>query len=109
VALFLKDVVEESGWRVDAIAPSCKEALDQAEKHNIQLAFVDVRLKGADDGIATALQLVDRHGIKVIFMSGNPDMGGDERVDVVRPLAILAKPCSPQTIEQVLQKVRLGE
>jgi DNA-binding response OmpR family regulator len=44
VALFLKDVVEESGWRVDAIAPSCKEALDQAEKHNIQLAFVDVRL-----------------------------------------------------------------
>jgi hypothetical protein len=42
-------------------------------------------------------------------MSGNPDMGGDERVDVVRPLAILAKPCSPQTIEQVLQKVRLGE
>jgi hypothetical protein len=66
-------------------------------------------LQGAGDGIATAEQLIARHGIQVVFMSGNPDMEKDERVGALRPLAILTKPCSPQRIHQVLLRARMDE
>jgi CheY-like chemotaxis protein len=109
VALFLKDVIEDAGWRVEAIADSGDKALDLAEKHRISLAFLDLRLRGDSDGVATAERLATRHRIQIVFMSGRSDLETDERIAALRPLAILTKPCSPQVIHQALERAQQGQ
>lgn len=104
VALFLQDAIEDAGWTVHGTAASGEEAIGLAARQRPDLAFVDVNLDGRCDGISVAGQLAERFGIRIVLVSGYPDIGSDERVAGLPLVAILQKPCSPEQIQQVLER-----
>jgi CheY-like chemotaxis protein len=70
VALELERIAEGSGHNVVAIVATVDQALAYAAKADI--AFVDIRLAGGDNGALLARRLIDRFHIKVIFVTANP-------------------------------------
>src|SRR5262245_31082864 len=57
IAETIKEQLEESGHSVTGIADSADQAIDLVHSTNPNLLIIDIRLKGAIDGIQTALIL----------------------------------------------------
>lgn len=69
VAMVLKDVLDEAGYTVLDLTTRHAEALAVARTSRPDLALVNIKLAGGDDGIELAVQL-KALGIPVIFISG---------------------------------------
>lgn len=99
VALELERIIDSSGHTIIAIVATVDQALAYAPK--VDIAFVDIRLAGGDNGALLARRLIDRFHTKVIFVTANPSEVGnglDGAVDLIskpftdeRILAGLAK------------------
>ena len=69
VALNLKDELEDAGYRVLDLTDRHAQALEVAKACKPDLALVNIRLAGRDDGIELAKSLKER-GIPVLLISG---------------------------------------
>ena len=69
VAIVLRDVLSEAGYHVLDLTTRHAEALEVAKACNPDLALVNIRLAGRDDGIELAVQL-KALDIPVVFISG---------------------------------------
>lgn len=69
VAMVLRDVLTEAGYTVLDLTTRHAEALDVARESKPDLALVNIRLAGGDDGIELAVNL-KALGIPVVFISG---------------------------------------
>jgi DNA-binding response OmpR family regulator len=69
VAMTLRDELEDAGHRVLDLTERHKEALEVAKACNPDLALVNIRLAGHDDGIELAEQL-KALSIPVLLISG---------------------------------------
>lgn len=68
-AISLKEELEDAGYHVMDLTGRPAEALDAVSRCKPDLALVNIRLHGRDDGIELARQLADM-GIPVLFISG---------------------------------------
>ena len=89
VATSLKYLLETMGYEVEGIADNVTSALNEAERTQPQLAFVDIQLANGDSGLDAAAELKKR-GVICIFLTGNPPEG--PRPDLA--LGCLPKPFS---------------
>lgn len=98
IALDLEKLVLDNGFEVVGCARTQAEAIALAPKADI--ALVDVQLADGPTGPSIARHLIERHGIEVIFMTGNPEMvaGFNGAASVV------SKPQSLEKIEAALMK-----
>lgn len=69
VATVLKDELEDAGYRVLNLTDRHAEAVEVAKACKPDLALVNIRLAGRDDGVELAEHLKDL-GIPVLFISG---------------------------------------
>ena len=69
VAIVLRDVLSEAGYHVLDLTTRHAEALEVARACKPDLALVNIRLAGRDDGIELAVQLKALN-IPVVFISG---------------------------------------
>ena len=69
VAIVLRDVLSEAGYHVLDLTTRHAEALEVARACKPELALVNIRLAGRDDGIELAVQL-KALDIPVVFISG---------------------------------------
>ncbi|MEI9901120.1 MAG: response regulator [Hyphomicrobium sp.] len=90
--------VEEVGHRVLGVYASAYDALKAAEEEVPDVAFIDLELSDGLTGssIAQALQSM---GVKVIVLSGHPNVGAG--LGTV-PHTYAAKPMSPDMVEFLL-------
>lgn len=100
LAFGLQDGLELRGFQVCGTAPNRRAALELAEAHRPDLAIVDVRLSGNDDGVELAAELQRKYGTPVLYATANPE-------DVQRRanaglLVVLEKPYS---IEEVVRGI----
>lgn len=105
VALHLADVAEDAEWAVLGPASSGAEAIALAMQTRPDLALIDVNIAGDQDGVTVAETLSSQLGVKVVLISGYPDLASEERVRALEPLAVLSKPCAPSEIENLLHAV----
>ena len=103
LALFLVDVLEDLGCIIVGTASSGEEAFKTAEQ-GFDLAFVDIGLAGAMDGIDTAHQLREQFGGTIVFTSGASGAEVTRRTDAIAPLAFLLKPFGPAEVEAVVAR-----
>jgi two-component system, response regulator PdtaR len=73
VATHLRDELEINRYMVVGVAGAYDHAIALAERFKPQIACVDIRIAGHRDGLELARALKDR-GIRVVMMTGNPDM-----------------------------------
>lgn len=106
VAFDIETVVADAGHKPLGPASTIEKALAFAPRADI--AFVDVGLADGENGPQVARRLIDRFGITVIFVTGNPDR---VRQGFDGAFAVLAKPFLPEKLAELLESAaasRLG-
>jgi len=99
IALELERIVRDAGHNVIGPVSTLEQALAYAMKADA--ALIDLGLSDGDSGSQLGRRLIDRLGIKVIFVTGSPSSVGhglDGSVDVV------SKPFTDERILAALSK-----
>jgi DNA-binding NtrC family response regulator len=96
IAFDLENLVLDNGFELAGLARTEAEALALAPKADI--ALVDVQLADGPSGPRIAQALMDRFGIEVIFMTGNPEMVAG----FVGAVCVVPKPQSLEKVEAAL-------
>jgi two-component system cell cycle sensor histidine kinase/response regulator CckA len=96
------------GYRVPATAASADDALRAAERDPPDLVLMDIRIRGADDGISAAAALRDRFGVPVVYLTAYGDRATVARARATGPYGYLLKPIKAEelriTVELALHK-----
>ncbi|HEY3275096.1 MAG TPA: response regulator [Syntrophorhabdaceae bacterium] len=99
------------GYMTMGIVSSGEGAIAEARKSRPDLALMDIRLKGAMDGIETAQILREELDIPVIYLTAYADEGTLDRAKVTGPFGYILKPFNEKdlssTIEMALYKHRM--
>src|SRR5215467_6565686 len=110
VATALQNELAQFGYRVVGIASTAKDAVERAIASKPDLVLTDLNLKGNSDGIDAALQIHQRCGIPVVYLSAFSDPHTVARASKTGAFGYLLKPYEEQelrtTIEIVLAKHR---
>jgi two-component system, response regulator PdtaR len=94
----MRDALSNAGFDVVGIARNAKQAIVLASRHLPNLAVTDIRLANGDDGIDTAITLLQRFKLRCIFVTAQTDGGTRTRANAAHPLGWLAKPFRPNSI-----------
>ncbi len=102
--------LEEAGYSA-FIASSGEEALALLQEQSVDLALVDVMLSGEMDGIETAQQLRQQHGLPMIYVTSFTNQSMLERAKLTHPSGYIVKPFKRRellaTIEMALHQSSL--
>jgi AmiR/NasT family two-component response regulator len=92
IALDAEEQAKSLGHTVVGIAVSADEAVRMAGEEKPDIVLMDIRLRGARDGIAAALDIRSRYGIESIFVTANTDPSTLMRAKAIEPIGVLEKP-----------------
>ena len=92
ITLLSTKVLERLGYAIVGIAASGDEAIQQAQQTHPDLALVDIKLRGAKDGIETAAQLRAFLDLAVVYLTSYTDEETLRRAKETEPDGYLVKP-----------------
>ena len=101
VADYIVDVLEEAGHEVVATAATGEKALGHLEQDAIDVALLDITLKGSLSGIDVARGARAR-GIPHVFITGSGDPATRASAEATGPLGFLQKPFSREGLMAIL-------
>jgi len=97
VVLGLADLLKTLGYMLVGSVASGPEAILAAGEHQPDLMLVDVDLKGEMDGIAAAIEIHKRLGIRCVVLAEQVDAMMRARAAEAVPIAVLDK-TSPMSV-----------
>jgi diguanylate cyclase (GGDEF)-like protein/PAS domain S-box-containing protein len=92
VAKDIEHRLKALGYHVSALASSGEDALKRAQETSPDLVLMDIRLKGAMDGVETAEELRRRFNIPVVYLTAYADADTLQRAKVTEPFGYILKP-----------------
>jgi DNA-binding NarL/FixJ family response regulator len=95
IAWHIRDLVEQAGHRVVAMARNPAEAVAAAAQHKPDFAIMDVRLESDASGLEAARMLYEGWGVRSIYVSANLDAETREQATNFEPLGFVGKPFLP--------------
>jgi DNA-binding NarL/FixJ family response regulator len=104
IASQIEAALVEAGFDIAGVAGSAGEALELAEARAPALAIMDIRLRGKQDGIDAALDLLKAHGVRCIFATAHSDATVQARAQPARPLGWLPKPYLMASLVEAIHK-----
>jgi DNA-binding NarL/FixJ family response regulator len=108
IAQMLTYYVEDMGRTVCGTAATADEAIVLAQEHRPAIVLMDMRLRGAKDGVDAALAIHETVGSKVIFITGSSEPATVSRIALDHPSAVLFKPVAEQQVRDAIAKTTLG-
>lgn len=94
LALHAEEVLSGAGFLVVA-APNSRIAIRLAQQTMPDLVLMDVRLgRHLPDGVDTAVEIQERFGIPIIFLTANVQMARSPRAAGAKAIGVIAKPYS---------------
>lgn len=112
VALDMASRLRRLGYDVVGIATSGDEAIRLANS-SVDLAVMDIRLRGGIDGIETAQYLRESFGIPVVYLTAYADEATLHRAKFTEPLGYLVKPFEERelhsTLEMACYKIKMDK
>ncbi len=106
VARYLCMELETKGFDVCGFVVTGEEAVEMANKKNLQLILMDVNLAGETDGIQAAEKIWKYKKIPIIFMTGYPLQEIEAREKNLKPARHLNKPVEVDQIKPIYQKLK---
>ena len=103
ISVQLEQMLTAAGFEVVGTAADAASAVALAGRERPDLVLMDIRLSGPVDGIEAAREILDRFGIRSLFVSAHSDQGTVTRSLAARPAGWLPKPF---TEAELLQAVR---
>jgi len=91
------------GYEVTGIVSRREEAILQIEENQPDIVLLDIHLKGALDGIATAHEMQKNAGIPIIYLTANADEATFNRAKATRPYAFISKPFKKLDLQRAIE------
>ena len=108
LALDLANKLKRLGYEVTDLVSNGEVAINAVKQTHPDLIFMDIKLKGAMDGIETATYILQIKDIPIIYLTGYADEEMVERAGQTGCYGYMLKPCREielyATIKIVLQK-----
>jgi len=113
VASAIKEVLRFMGYEVSGIVDSASEAIASVAAQAPDLVLMDIRLRGESDGVDAALEIQERFGVPVVYVTAYADKAMKQRATLTGPCGYVVKPFSQEelraAVEAALQQVRGDE
>lgn len=113
VALNIKNRLESLGYEVVDTVTSGEAAINIVAESQPNLVLMDIKLKGAIDGIEAAAQIRNRFQIPVVYLTAYSDEETVERAKITEPYGYILKPFEARdlctTIEISLYKHQMEQ
>lgn len=103
IAEDLKDILEVLGYEVIGIAISAREAMQFLEEKPVDLALLDIKIKGGKDGIELAKEIREQFRIPFVFLTSHVDSVTLGRAKETHPYGYLVKPFHEKDIHATLE------
>ena len=100
IASYIADLVEDAGHEVAASVQTGEEALEQLAHGTLDLALLDIKLKGKMSGIEVG-RVAQTGGTPHVFVSGSGDPATRSAAEAINPMAFLQKPLDQSRLEAV--------
>ena len=104
IAEALAIIASDLGLAVCGRADTAEDAIGLAREHRPDLVFMDVRLKGARDGVDAALAIRSNVATPLIFITGSREPSTLARMRLVPGAGILFKPFQFEQIETAVKR-----
>ncbi len=101
-AMALEEILGMLGYSVCGIEDNVDDAIASAERLNPDIVMMDIRLRGAADGIDAAAAIRARFGIRSLFMSAFGDPETRRRAEDCQPFGFIKKPYFPDQLERAV-------
>ncbi|MGH1574985.1 response regulator [Methylobacterium sp. P31] len=101
VASYMADLMEEWGHEVVATCATGAEAIEHLNRGGVELAILDIKLKGDLTGVDVA-DVARAQEIAHVFVSGSGDTVTRSAAIATNPLAFLQKPVNERQFRSVL-------
>jgi CheY-like chemotaxis protein len=108
IATDIQDMLKDEGYDVPAIASSGEEAIKKAEEIKPNLVLMNIGLKGNMDGIDTAVQIHNRFGIPIVYVTAYMDKRRLERAKIAEPFGYVIKPFEDKELSSAIKKALGG-
>jgi two-component system, response regulator PdtaR len=109
VATMMIDTLGEMGCLVCGWATTADDAERLADAVAPDVVLMDVRLKGARCGVEAAVQLRERYGTVIVFVTGGADASTVGRMAEAKPAAVVRKPFTDKDLRMALLKASEAE
>jgi diguanylate cyclase (GGDEF)-like protein/PAS domain S-box-containing protein len=103
VVMELRDRLQGLGYAVCAAASCGEEAIAKAGEMRLDLVLMDIRLKGAMDGVEAAREIRARFGIPVVYLTAYADEATLQRTKTTEPYGYLMKPFDSRELHAVIE------
>ena len=102
--LTLAQYLQDLGFPCSVAVNNGRDAMKTIEENAVVLAFLDVRIMGAWDGVVTAQHIHEKQpDLPLVFLTANTDRTTIARIRDVHPYSIIRKPYDRQTLLDTLQ------
>ena len=91
------------GYSVSDVVNSGEKALKSVARVVPDLVVMDIRIKGAMDGIETAQRLKELHKVSVLYLTAYGDQQNVERAKRTEPLGYIHKPFTPVELRAAVE------
>ncbi len=98
IAWDLSERLTHLGYDVRAIADNGDDAVQYAQELRPSLVFMDIILRGKEDGIQAAQRIQERMDIPIVFLTAHADTATIERAMRAAPYGYLVKPFDERDI-----------
>lgn len=92
VSFDLQSKLEKLGYEVNAVVRYGEKAFDAAMRNHPDLVLMDIKLKGAMDGVEAAQKIREQLDIPIVFLSAYSDEATLAKAKAAEPFAYLKKP-----------------
>ncbi len=99
----IRACLEQFGYRICAIVATGEEAVAQAKALTPNLALMDIRLRGAMDGITAASLITSQCGVPIVFLTSYADVEVLRRAAAVEPYGFLVKPFEERELRATIE------
>jgi len=103
LAIQIEEWLLADGFEVVDVVHTAEEAVAVAVAERPGVVIMDIRLASETDGIAAAVDILDRTGIRSIFASAYADPPTRERGERARPFGWLRKPFTAEALREAVQ------
>lgn len=103
IALDIQHQLLSLGYEVSAIADSAETALAAIEHCLPDLVFMDIHIRGQQNGIATADCLRERYNLPVVFLTAHADSATLDQAKATRPFGYITKPFDTLNLKTTIE------
>ena len=97
--------LSNAGYEITGVVPRGEEAVLHAKANKPDIILMDINLRGALDGIATASKIQETHNVPIIYLTANSDEPTFFRAKTTHPYAFISKPFSNLDLQRTIALV----